>query len=144
MSNVCVCMMCTYTIGYSTFSIPPSLTTQNYVVLAGHGFLEFSNEWLNMSHLISEWREGEEKIEPEEVLEDEIGLNEIRDSVQQMSEAEKKNFLYRLLAKTHGRGRERTQDELSSAICSTIRILRHYEKLKEQRSKFGIEEGGTA
>lgn len=97
-----------------------------------------------MSELISEWRSQEVEVSPEQVLDENIDLKEIRDEVGKMSEAQKKNFLYRILSQTHDKGKKRTKDDLSSAICSTVRILRHYEKLKEQRSKLGVEDGEIA
>lgn len=93
-----------------------------------------------MGDLISEWRNKAVGIDPETVVESEKELGNIRSEVIQLSEEQKKNFLYKLLAETHGRGNGKTRDEMTSVVCSAIKILRHYEKLKEQRSKFSVGE----
>ncbi len=89
-----------------------------------------------MEDLISEWRSSQVEVEPETVIGSEHSLEDIKKQVRKMSEAQKKNFLYRMLAQTHAKGSNTTREEMESIILTTIKIMRHYESLKAQRDKF--------
>lgn len=90
-----------------------------------------------MANKLQQWKKNSDLLTPEEVLEEDIAINEVRQEVNKFSEEKRVSFLLQILGRDAQHNKENSQgDRITQAVCKAVSIKRANHHYKERIEKF--------
>lgn len=91
-------------------------------------------------NLLKSWSEGEE-LNAEKLIESDVSIKEIRNKVESLNKGAKIDLAYRLTIYTTNRqnSNDIRGSKLDTVITRSIKLIRLYEGLKEERGYTGVK-----
>jgi hypothetical protein len=85
---------------------------------------------------IEKWKKNSDLLTPEEVLEEDIGIEEIRKELNQYPEKKRVSFLLQILGRDAQHNKENSKgDRLTQAVCKSVSLRRANEHYKKRIEK---------
>ena len=100
-----------------------------------------------MNNKLQQWKKNSDLLTPEEVLEEDLTVDEVRQEVNKFPDQKKVSFLLQILGRDAAHNKENSQgDRLTQAVCKAVSIRKaneHYKKRIEHFQEKLQEESET-
>lgn len=86
-----------------------------------------------MNNKLQQWKKNSDLLTPEEVLEEDLTVDEVRQEVNKFPDQKKISFLLQILGRDPNHNKENSQgDRLTQAVCKSVSLQRANDHYKER------------